>query len=58
LLLADGLTPEKREAIGWPLFIVGALSAIPLVLDVRRRMQPAKAKEEVPTLPNGTPDPE
>jgi len=56
LLLADRMTDKRRKAIGWPLFLVGALSTIPLMLDIRRRMQPTKGKEEVPNLPNGSPD--
>ena len=34
LLLADKLTAEQRQAIGWTLFAVGALTTIPLVLQV------------------------
>ena len=34
LLLADKLRDDKRKMIGWTLFLIGALSTIPLVLDV------------------------
>ena len=34
LLLADKLTEDKRKTIGWTLFLIGAISTIPLVLDV------------------------
>ena len=34
LLLADKLTDDKRKKIGWTLFLIGALSTIPLVIDV------------------------
>jgi hypothetical protein len=34
LLLADKLSEDKRKMIGWTLFLIGALSTIPLVLDV------------------------
>lgn len=34
LLLADRLNPEQRRAVGWTLLAVGALTTIPLVLDV------------------------
>jgi len=34
LLLADKLTAEQRQAIGWTLFAVGALTTIPLMLQV------------------------
>ena len=34
LLLADRLTEDQRKAIGWTLFAVGAISTIPLVMNV------------------------
>jgi len=34
LLLVDLLTAEQRKAIGWTLFAVGAISTIPLVMNV------------------------
>jgi hypothetical protein len=34
LLLADILKRDTRKTIGWRLFLVGAISTIPLVLDV------------------------
>jgi len=34
LLLADILREDKRRMIGWRLFLVGALSTIPLAIDV------------------------
>jgi hypothetical protein len=34
LLLADRLSAEQRKALGWGLFLIGALSTIPLVADV------------------------
>jgi hypothetical protein len=39
LLLADRLTVDQRKAVGWTLFVVGALSTIPLAIQVlgRRR---------------------
>jgi hypothetical protein len=38
LLLADKLTREQRKAVGWTLFMVGAISTIPLgILAVARR---------------------
>ncbi len=30
LLLADRLTREQRKAVGWTLFLVGAVTTIPL----------------------------
>ena len=34
LLLADRLSTEQRNAVGWTLFAIGALSTIPLALNV------------------------
>ncbi len=34
LLLADKLKDDKRKMIGWTLFLIGALSTIPLAIDV------------------------
>jgi hypothetical protein len=34
LLLADRLSAEQRRAVGWTLFLVGAITTIPLVLEV------------------------
>lgn len=37
LLLAERISDRKRKALGWPLFLIGALSTIPLVIDVVRK---------------------
>ena len=34
LLLGDLLKEEQRKAVGWALFLIGAISTIPLVMDV------------------------
>jgi hypothetical protein len=34
LLLAHRMTEDQRRAVGWSLLLVGALSTIPLALDV------------------------
>lgn len=34
LLLADVIKEDKRKKIGWRLFLVGAISSVPLALDV------------------------
>jgi len=34
LLLADRLGSEQRKAVGWTLFLIGAVSTIPLALNV------------------------
>jgi len=34
LLLADRLNDDQRKKIGWTLLIIGAISTVPLVIDV------------------------
>ncbi len=34
LLLSEWLGPEKRKAVGWTLFLIGALSTIPIAANV------------------------
>jgi len=34
LLVADRLNEAQRKVIGWTLFLMGAISTIPLVIDV------------------------
>ena len=34
LLLADRLSQDQRRAVGWTLFLVGALSTVPLAFEV------------------------
>jgi hypothetical protein len=34
LLVADKLSKAERKTIGWTLFLIGALSTIPLAVDV------------------------
>lgn len=34
LLLCDQLEKKERKKIGWTLFLIGAISTIPLVMDV------------------------
>jgi hypothetical protein len=40
LLLADRLPEGQRKAVGWTLFLVGALTTVPLALDVLAASQP------------------
>ncbi len=40
LLLADRLSPDQRRAVGWTLFLVGALSTIPLAAEVFGHSRP------------------
>jgi hypothetical protein len=39
LLLADTLSEGQRKAIGWPLFVIGVVSTIPLVRDIVSKMR-------------------
>jgi uncharacterized membrane protein len=34
LLFADRLKPEQRRHIGWTLFVVGAVTTVPLAMNV------------------------
>ena len=34
LLLADRLSDDQRKAVGWTLLLVGAISTIPLAIEV------------------------
>jgi hypothetical protein len=36
LLLADRLSHEQRRAVGWTLFAVGAVTTIPIAVQLRR----------------------
>jgi hypothetical protein len=36
LLLADRLSDEQRRAVGWTLFAVGAVSTIPIAVQLLR----------------------
>ncbi len=37
MLLAEKLPPERRKVVGWTLLALGALSTIPLAMEVFRR---------------------
>ena len=39
LLLADRLDDKQRKAIGWTLLLVGAISTIPLAIEVLSKRQ-------------------
>ena len=53
LLLADVLDREQRQAAGWALVAIGALTTIPLVTDVlsRRRLTQAELPSRRVSLP-------
>jgi hypothetical protein len=39
LLLADKLNDDQRRAIGWTLLLIGAISTIPLAIEVMSKRQ-------------------
>lgn len=39
LLLADRLNDDQRKAIGWTLLIIGAISTVPLAIEVLSKRQ-------------------
>jgi hypothetical protein len=39
LLLADRLDPSARRAVGWTLLAIGAVTTVPLMLDVFGRTE-------------------
>ena len=48
LLLADRLSEEQRRAVGWTLLLVGAITTVPLALEVlggMRSFGPADVRE-------------
>jgi hypothetical protein len=42
LLLADRLNHDQRRAVGWTLLAVGAITTIPLAINVMSRNRPAE----------------
>lgn len=40
LLLGDRLPPGERRALGWGLFLLGAVSTVPLAIDVFGKSRP------------------
>src|SRR5437764_16710 len=54
LLLADRLSADPRRAVGWTLFLVGALSTVPLAFEVfggRRFSASAEWSEQIASGP-------
>lgn len=37
LLLADKLNDNQRKAVGWTFFFIGAISTVPLAIEVMRK---------------------
>jgi hypothetical protein len=46
LLLADKLSQPRRNQFGWALFLIGALTTIPLRRDVFRRSARRQSRRE------------
>ena len=46
LLLGDRLPAERKKKVGWTLFLIGALTSIPLVIDIARRRIPGMRSED------------
>ena len=45
LLLSDRLPRSQRKILGWTLFMVGALTTIPLVMEVLGKREPGPEAE-------------
>jgi hypothetical protein len=39
LLLGNRMTEDKRKAVGWAMFLIGAISTIPLVMNVLQKQE-------------------
>jgi hypothetical protein len=46
LLLADKFKPERRRAVGWPLFLIGVASTIPIAMHVFGKSEQTPLKTE------------
>lgn len=46
LLLADRLSREQRRAVGWTLFAVGAITTVPIAVQLLRSMHDNGAQRE------------
>lgn len=54
LLLADRLPADQRRAVGWTLFLVGAISTVPLAFEIlggRHLSAPAEWRERAANGP-------
>lgn len=58
LLLADRVPEKRRKVIGWGLFAIGALTTVPLIIDVvRKSSEPGSGVEKVDVVPTSEPKP-
>jgi hypothetical protein len=53
LLLADRLPHEQRRAIGWSLFLVGAITTVPLAFAIRAGLHPSAGAADQPNREPG-----
>lgn len=44
LLVSDRVHPDVRRAVGWTLVAVGAITTVPLALDVLARSEPERER--------------
>jgi len=56
LLNADRLSDEQRKAVGWTLFGIGALTTIPLVMEIFGGNRLSDASERQQVYPSVGPD--
>jgi hypothetical protein len=57
LLLADRFSTEQRQAVGWTLVAVGALTTVPLALEVFGRTRTMQSADGRPMTPQPKPEP-
>ena len=50
LLLSDLLDSGQRKAVGWTLFLVGAISTIPLAMNVLSKRQEVEGTARQPDI--------
>ena len=50
LLLADRLGPQQRRAVGWTLFLVGAVTTVPLAWNVLSKTSGRRLEARVGNL--------
>jgi hypothetical protein len=51
LLIADRVPKQRRQAVGWTLVAIGALSTIPLAMQVLKKKGIAQNNGKAPELP-------
>ncbi len=54
LLLADRMPEGQRRAVGWTLFLIGAISSIPLAFDILGKLGPSAPAGRPESLDGGS----